>query len=186
MEIKWSKTIKKMSHRRFKRYVDKLSKQIDEYCSSKDVKIDYVVPVLRSGAVPAVYIANQLNIVKFAPIQPKWIEVDGKRETKILLNSLKGLDTKKPLTLLVVEGTFSSGETIRVTVDEIKKTLPNAKILLACVVARNPETLPKDVEKSFYGLGLAGRKVGRLFVFPWEIKQEKEDHRDRKPENIFF
>jgi hypoxanthine phosphoribosyltransferase len=186
MEIKWSKTIKKISHSKFKRYVVKLSKQIDEYCSTESIKIDYIVPVLRSGAVPAVYIANQLNIIKFAPIQPKWIDVDGKRETKILLNSLKDLDIKKPLTLLVVEGTFSSGETIRTTIDEIKKTLPNAKILLACVVARNPETLPKDITKSFYAVGLTGKHVGQLFIYPWEIKKEKEDHRDRKLENIFF
>jgi hypothetical protein len=87
---------------------------------------------------------------------------------------------------LVVEGTFSSGETIRTTIDEIKKTLPNAKILLACVVARNPETLPKDITKSFYAVGLTGKHVGQLFIYPWEIKKEKEDHRDRKLENIFF
>lgn len=87
---------------------------------------------------------------------------------------------------LLVEGTFSSGETIRVTIDEIMKTLPKAKILLACIVVRNTNTLPKNIEKSFYALGLDGKKAGKLFVYPWEIKTEKKEHWDRKPENIYF
>lgn len=185
MEIKWSKTVSIMPHFKFKRHTNKLAKLISSYCNIKNLKIDYVVPVLRSGAVPAVYIANKLNLIKFAPIQPKWITINNKRETKILLNSLELLDKNKPLTLLVVEGTYSSGETIRVTLDKIKKTMPNAKILLACIVARNTETLPTDIEKSFYALALNGKKAGKLFIYPWEIKKEKQDHRDRMPENIF-
>lgn len=184
--IQWSKRITCLSHRKFKKYTHKLSKNISQYCAEHNLKIDYVVPILRSGAVPSVYIANQLNIVKFAPIQPKWIDVDGKRETRILLNSLELLDKEKEHTLLVVEGTFSSGETIEVCLQEINKTLPKAKILLACVVARNPQTLPNNIEILFYAKGLSGKNVGKLFIYPWEIKREKEDHRDRKIENIFF
>ena len=57
-----------------------------------------MVPILRSGAVPAVYIANELNLVKFAPIQVKKIKQDGIYDHIILLNSLKdhqvqGLET---------------------------------------------------------------------------------------------
>lgn len=184
--IKWSKRIFCLSHRKFKKYTQKLSKDITQYCAEQNIKIDYIVPILRSGAVPSVYIANQMNIVKFAPIQPKWIAVNGRRETKILLNSLNLLDKQKEYTLLVVEGTFSSGETIEVSLREITKTLPNANILLACVVARNPQNLPKNIEKSFFGKGLSGKNAGKLFVYPWEVKQEKKDHRDRKIENIFF
>ncbi len=186
MEIKWSKTIKSMPHRIFKKYTNKLSNQIGEYSRINNIKIDYVVPILRSGAVPAVYIANKLNLIKFAPIQTKWITNNEKRETKILLNSLELLDKTKPYNLLLVEGTFSSGETVQVTVDGIKKILPYAKILFACVVARMPESLPKNVDKNFYAKGLSGRKAGQLFVYPWEFKHEKEDHWDRKPENIFY
>lgn len=186
MDIKWSKTVRKMPHCEFKHYTNKLSKLVSDYCKANDMRIDYMVPVLRSGAVPAVYIANKLNIVKFAPIQPKWVTVDGKRETRILMNSLKDLDRDRAWNLLVVEGTFSSGETVRVTIDEIKKTLPKAHIILACVVARRTDTLPKDVDKCFYGLGLNGRREGRLFVYPWEVKHEKDDHWDRNLDNIDF
>lgn len=185
-EIKWSKNIRKMSHREFKGYTLKLSKEIKEYCDTQNVRVDYIVPILRSGAVPAVYVAHQLNIIKFAPIQVKDIRRDGVRSTEVLLDSLNLLDKNKDLILLVVEGTFSSGKTVRCAIDEIKRTLPKAKILFACITARNPETLPNDVQKNFYAYGLSGKKVGDLFVYPWETKEMKENHPDRKPENIFY
>ena len=108
---------------------------------------------------------------------------NGKYDHIVLLNSLKDLDKEKELNLLVVEGTYSSGETMNTALNEIKKTLPNANILLACVCVRGEENLPKDVQKSFYGFSLPREK---LFVYPWELKEQKETHPDQKIENIFY
>ena len=55
--------------------------------------------------------------------------------------------------------------------------------LLACVCVRGEENLPKDVQKSFYGFSLPREK---LFVYPWELKEQKETHPDQKIENIFY
>lgn len=181
--IQYEDEIKDMSHDEFKKYILKLTKEIDEYVSKNNIKIDYVVPILRSGAVPAVYIANELNLIKFAPIQVKKVKQNGIYDHIILLNSLKDLDKHKELNLLVVEGTYSSGETARTALDEIKKTLPKANILFACVCVRGEENLPKNVKKNFYGFSLAREK---LFVYPWEIKEQKETHPDQKLENIFY
>lgn len=181
--IKYEDKIRTISHRKFKKYVLKLSKHIEKYTNENNIRIDYVVPILRSGAVPAVYIANELNLIKFAPIQVKKIKQNGKYEHIVLLNSLKDLDKEKQLNLLVVEGTYSSGETMNTSLNEIKKTLPKANILLACVCVRGEENLPKDVQKSFYGFSLPREK---LFVYPWELKEQKETHPDQKLENIFY
>lgn len=102
-KIQYEDEIRSMSHDEFKGYCLKLSKDIQEYCDSNNVRIDYVVPILRSGAVPAVYIANELNLIKFAPIQVKKIKQDGIYDHIILLNSLKDLDKDKELILLVVD-----------------------------------------------------------------------------------
>ena len=77
--IKYEKRIRNISHRKFKKYVLKLSREIEKYTTENNVRIDYAVPILRSGAIPAVYIANELNLIKFAPIQVKKI----KRKWKI-------------------------------------------------------------------------------------------------------
>lgn len=181
--IKYEDEIKTISHSQFKKYVLKLSREIKKYTTKNSIRIDYVVPILRSGAIPAVYIANELNLIKFAPIQVKKIKQNGKYDHIVLLNSLKDLDKEKELNLLVVEGTYSSGETMNTALHEIKETLPKAKILLACVCARGEENLPKDIQKSFYGFSLAREK---LFVYPWELKEQKETHPDQKLENIFY
>lgn len=85
--------------------------------------------------------------------------------------------------MLVVEGTYSSGATANTALDEIRKTLPKAKVLFTCICARGEENLPKNTQKNFYGFSLAREK---LFVYPWELKEQKETHPDQKLENIFY
>lgn len=181
--IKYEDEIKSMSHDEFKNYCLKLAKDIQEYCNNNNLRIDYVVPILRSGAVPAVYIANELNLVKFAPIQVKKIKQDGIYDHIILLNSLKDLRKDKELILLVVEGTYSSGDTVNTALKEIKNTLPKAKILFSTICIRGKENMPKDIENGFYGFDLPREK---LFTYPWETVEMKENHLDQKIENIFY
>ena len=182
-KIKYEDEISNMSHDEFKAYCLSLSKQIQEYCNNNNLRIDYVVPILRSGAVPAVYIANELNLIKFAPIQVKKIKQDGIYDHIVLLNSLKDLDIDRDLILLVVEGTYSSGDTANTALDEIKNTLPKAKILFSTICIRGEENMPKGIEKGFFGFDLPREK---LFTYPWETVEMKENHQDQKLENIFY
>lgn len=182
-KIQYEDEIKSMSHDEFKGYCLELAKEIQKYCKDNNLRIDYVVPILRSGAVPAVYIANELNLVKFAPIQVKKIKQDGIYDHIILLNSLKELDKEKEWNLLVVEGTYSSGDTVTTALEEIKTTLPKAKILFSVICIRGKENMPKEIVKGFYGFDLPREK---LFTYPWETVEMKENHLDQKVENIFY
>lgn len=49
---------KKMSHERFVNCIDELCEGISKYLGDNNLKVDYICPILRSGAVPAVYISN--------------------------------------------------------------------------------------------------------------------------------
>lgn len=182
-KIEYEDEIKNMTHDDFKNYCLKISKEINDYCTENNLRIDYVVPILRSGAVPAVYISNELNLIKFAPIQVKKIKQDGIYSHIVLLNSLKDLDKDKELVLLLVEGTYSSGDTVNTALDEIKKTLPKAKILFSTICIRGKENMPQDIVKGFYGFDLPREK---LFTYPWESVDMKENHPDQKIENIFY
>ena len=124
-----------------------------------------------------------LNLIKFASIQVKKIKSNDKYDHLILSNSLKQLDKNKQYNLLVVEGTYSSGDTANIALAEIRESLPNAKILFACVCVRGEENLPKNTDASFYGFDLPREK---LFVYPWESIDQKENHPDQQIENIFF
>lgn len=182
-KVEYEDEIKSMSHDDFKGYCLKVSKEINDYCTNNNLRIDYVVPILRSGAVPAVYIANELNLIKFAPIQVKKIKQNGIYDHIILLNTLKDLDKNKELVLLIIEGTYSSGDTVNTALDEIRKTLPKAKILFSTICIRGEENMPKDIVKGFYGFDLPREK---LFTYPWESVDMKENHPDQKIENIFY
>ena len=175
--------IETISHSKFKKYASKLSKEIAKYIAENNLRIDYVVPVFRGGAVPAVYIANELNLIKFAPIQMKKIKQNGKYDRILLLNSLKDLDREKNLNLLVVDDTVGAGDTLHTIVDEIRETLPKATILFACIFLRDGTDLPENIQASFFGSSMAREKV---FVYPWEIKEQKETRIDQEIENIFY
>lgn len=45
------------------------------------------------------------------------------------------------------------------------------------------ENMPKSIEKGFYGFDLPREK---LFTYPWETVEMKENHPDQKIENIFY
>lgn len=62
---------KRMEHNEFVKCIDKLCENLEKYIQDNKIKIDYICPVLRSGAVPAVYISNRLNSIKFLPFQVK-------------------------------------------------------------------------------------------------------------------
>ena len=181
--IQYEDEIKVMSHDDFKNHCLKVTHEIDDYCKKNNLRVDYVVPVLRSGAVPAVYIANELNLIKFAPIQVKKIKQEGVYNHIVLLNSLKELDKEKELVLLVVEGTYSSGDTVNTALEEIKQTLPKAKILFSTICIRGKENMPVNIHKGFYAFDLPREK---LFTYPWESADMKENHLDQKLENIYY
>lgn len=126
-KIEYEDEIKNMTHDDFKNYCLKVSKEINDYCIQNHLRIDYVVPILRSGAVPAVYISNELNLIKFAPIQVKKIKQNGIYDHIVLLNTLKDLDKNRELILLIVEGTYSSGDTAHTALEEIKKLYQKLK-----------------------------------------------------------
>ncbi len=62
-----------MSNQILEKHIDKLCENLSNFVKHNGIKIDYICPIFRNGAIPAVYISYRLNIVKFLPIQVKHI-----------------------------------------------------------------------------------------------------------------
>ena len=78
---------KKLEYEEFLQYIDKICKNLEKYMRDNKIKIDYICPVLRSGSMPAVYISNKLNIVKFLPMQVKHISYkNGENKIEMIFN----------------------------------------------------------------------------------------------------
>ncbi len=191
---------KPITHEKFVEIINKLSCNLSEFLTQNNLKIDYVVPILRSGAVPAVYIANKLNIVKFAPFQVKNVKFNsGKEKHKILFSAFDTLKINKPEPVfLMVDGTHFSGKSAELCINEIYKTFPNAKILYVCLQRYYGSTSFKD--KILYEdscvtaewINLSEEECKKLniqthvMLFPWENIENEKTHPDDLEDNIFF
>lgn len=190
---------RKMSHAEFLRHMESLSAKIKEFLKRENLKIDYVVPILRSGAVPATYIANKLNLVKFAPFQAKHVTFkSGKESVEVLFNPFKSLNiTKAEPVFLMVDATHHTGTSAIICADEILKAYPKAKIIYAFIQKTYGGKLLENravFECYEYECGgsLPAEECKRLklathyAIYPWESEENERTHPDDLEDNIYF
>lgn len=191
---------KELSHDRFLKCVDGLSNNLEKFLNENNFKVDYIMPIIRSGAVPAVYISNKLNIVKFAPIQIKHITYnDGKETIETIFNPLKSLNiNKEKPVFLIVDALQSSGKSAEIAIDEIKSVYKDAIILYACITKKYLSNDFKGVidycdcafqynEDQFDEVKCIELGIDYYApVFPWEREDDQIEHPDDLEDNIFF
>ena len=191
---------KELSHDRFLKCIDVLSDNLEKFLGENNLKVDYIMPIVRSGAVPAVYISNKLNIVKFAPIQIKHITYnDGKETIETIFNPLNSLNiNKEKPVFLIVDALQSSGKSAEIAIDEIKNVYNDAIILYVCITKKYLSNDFKGIidyfdyvfqysedqldEEKCLELGIDYYAP----VFPWEKAEEQITHPDDLEDNIFF
>ena len=192
---------KRMSNEDFTKYINNICDDLAFYIKKNKIKIDYICPILRSGGVPAIYISNQLNIVKFAPIQVKHVAYqNGKNKIEILFNPFNSIDIKKTTPVfLVVEALQSTGTSVKFCINEIKNKYKDATILYVCLAKEHgSKNFAKDTiyeNTAFYYNGnnnFSEEKCKELNIeyfhplFPWENLENELEHPDDLEENIFF
>lgn len=195
------KNYKKMSNETFEKHIDKLCENLSDFVEHNGIKIDYICPILRSGAIPAVYISNRLNIVKFLPIQVKHIAYkNGENKIEMIFNPLNSIEIKKDTPVfLVVEAMHSTGTSAEICINEIKRRYKNAKILYVCLTkeygSKDFSNITIYEDSAFYYNGnnaFSKDKCKELNIeynyplFPWEILEMELKHPDDLEENIFF
>ena len=195
------KNYKRMDYNKFLQYIDNICEHLRKYIKDNKIKIDYISPVLRSGAVPAIYISNKLNIVKFLPMQVKHIAYkNGENKIQMIFNPFDSIqiDKKEPV-FLVVEAMHSTGTSVEICMNEIKSRYKNAKILYVCLTKEYGSRDFKDITEyedvAFYYNGnneFTKEKCKELNIeyfyplFHWEDLKTELEHPDDLEENIFF
>lgn len=192
---------KRLEHNEFVQHIDKLCKSLERYITDNKIKIDYICPVLRSGAVPAVYISNRLNIVKFLPIQVKHISYkDGNDNIEMIFNPFDSIEVnKKTPIFLIVEAMHSTGTSVGICMNEIKSRHPGARILYVCLTkeygSRDFANIAEYEDVAYYYNGnneFSEEKCNKLNIeyfyplFSWEDLQNELEHPDDLEDNIFF
>ncbi len=195
------KDYKRMEYNEFLQYINKLCDHLEKYIQDNKIRIDYICPVLRSGAVPAIYISNKLNIVKLLPMQVKHIAYqNGENKIEMIFNPFDSIQIeKKEPVFLVVEAMHSTGTSVEICINEIKNRYEKAKILYVCLTkeygSKNFKDITEYEDVAFYYNGnneFTKEKCKNLNVeyfyplFPWEDLKTELEHPDDLEENIFF
>ncbi len=196
-----NKNYKRMTHKDFLKCIDKLCRNLEKYLKDNEIKVDYICPVMRSGAVPAVYISNRLNIVKFLPIQVKHVTYkNGDNKIDLIFNPFNSIELEKESPVfLIVEGLHCTGTSVKICIDEIKNRYKNARILYVCLTKEygscdfREMTIYEDFVFYYNGTNKFDeekcRNLGIEFLqplFPWEILEMELNHPDDLEQNIFF
>lgn len=191
---------KKVSHRKFLQGIEQLCNHLLDYIHKNEIQIDYICPILRSGAVPAVYIANRLNIVKFFPMQVKHIAYKNNNKIEMIFNPFNSVVIKKKeLVFLVVDSMSSTGTSAEICINEIKNRYKGAKILYVSLYkeygSKDLSSITSYEDTIFYYNGsnkFSQSKCKKLNIeyyhplFSWEILEMELEHPDDLEENIFF
>ncbi len=174
-----------MSWNTYQEYINLLAQKINNFLQENKLTINFVVPILRGGAIPAISLAYQLNVFETYPIQLKH---DYKNQSIIILeNSIEHIDsTQKSPVILLVDGYHATGRTTYYVYDIIKEAFPSSKIIYV--------TLGRDVgylenQRSFIFSHHAfvsnecnkipkeqSEKEGMLVkytLFPWEVLEDE-------------
>jgi len=169
----------------FGEVLESLIQKLDKYQLDHNIHFDIVAPILRSGGIPAAVIANRFGILRFLPVQVKYVYSESD-PTKSQLKQVLSLpeifqDTPSSPNILVCDCNTSTGESAKKSIAIIKDRYPDATIYNATVakVFGGPDNLD-NVKEYFWGVqtneffkadDVVVEKLGlrpKITVFPWE------------------
>ena len=161
-----------------------LGDKIEEYIQKNNLRIDAVVPVMRGAMVAGQYLAYRFGVLKVVPVQYKYFF----EPTEITMRELlpfnpKGI--KKDAVILVVEQDHCFGNIGSQAVLDIKKNLPDARVLYAADYMDYSNQKNEGADEIFYGkldnntktLSVEQcKELGifeKTYMFPWERLDEE-------------
>jgi hypoxanthine phosphoribosyltransferase len=122
-----------MSWDEFDRIASSLIDQLSTYQNKHHFKFDAVAPMLRSGGIPAVMIANKMQIIPMIPLQVKYNYDHGGVDTVIPPLCPLTLDENAVKNILVTECNTYMGTSSKLVVNLLNKKFPKADLHYACI-----------------------------------------------------
>lgn len=175
-----------ISWNRIDEFIDKIYLDVKKYIEENNLKIKWVSPILRGGAVQATKLAHMFNVVDMLPIQLK--------NENDCIDILVDLDYVKDTThnendcILLVEGNHVTGKTANIAVNLLKEKFGKDIKIIYVSLTRDYtyKDSVKDVIYTTWAMttnetkNLSEKECSKLginyslvSVYPWEnIKEE--------------
>ncbi len=180
------KDFKRVTWEEYGKTLEILYQKVSKYLKENKIKIDIVVPILRGGAFPGMYLAYKFHILPILPVQYKYFFSKGKLELRKHSDYPKiTIEIPKNPVFLLAEGNHCFGTTAQTAADDLKKTFPGCKIIYAADQVDYSYQKIQNVEAIFYGKltnecrGLTKKEAEEkgisndLSLFPWEDLEEE-------------
>ena len=110
-----------ISWERIDGFIDKIYKDVNSYIKKNNLKIRYIIPIMRGGGIPAVILSHLFDVIDMLPIQLKHnIETSG-IDKKMGLEYIDNSNIDDNECILLVEGNHVTGATSNIAVDLIRQ-----------------------------------------------------------------
>lgn len=164
-------------------HIDNIYKEIKTFISENNITIDYIIPIIRGGAVPAISLSYLLNVVPIGILQLKH---DYRKSSIDIISNFLPHIVKSTKYVLMIDGYHASGRTSYMAYDMIKAALPDVKVIYV--------TLGRDVGykenkrdfafsySAFYSneCGVISKEeseregiLTKYTLFPWEVIEDE-------------
>lgn len=173
-----------MSWPDYQAYIQQIANKIVEFTATNNIKIDFILPILRGGGIPAISLSHLLKVKRLETLQVFHDYSANRMWTGC--NSIGNIeDSHRPYVILLVDDYHATGKSVYRIYDSIKEQLPNSSIIYASI-GRDVGYL-KDERSFLYSCyGFLGNECGVVSeatlchnipavntVFPWEILEEE-------------
>ena len=177
--------LRMLSYTEFGRLLDVLTANVAATCTERQLRIDVVAPILRSGGITGCHLASKLGVTAMVPLQYRhtYDPVSPIRQ-QFSIPTLTA-EPQDSVVILMADTNTVTGEVARFAARELRTRWPSSTILFASVMLDvSIERLPDvDVlisahrtnERRTVSLENATR-IGvsnELLIFPWEDLEEQ-------------
>lgn len=114
-----------ISWERIDKFIDKIYKDVDKFITENNLKIKYIIPIMRGGGVPAVILSHLFDVIDMLPIQLKCNHETHGIDIKLGIDYVNNVNMNKNECILLVEGNHVTGKTANVAVDLIRQKFGN-------------------------------------------------------------
>ena len=115
---------------RIDNFINKIYKDVSNYLIKNNLKIKYIVPIMRGGGIPAIIFSHSFDVIDMLPIQLKHNHETHNIDKKIELDYVEKVNIDSNECILLVEGNHVTGKTANIAVDLIRKKFgDNVKII---------------------------------------------------------
>jgi len=114
-----------ISWERIDGFIDKIYKDVNNYLNKNNLKIKYIIPIMRGGGIPAIIFSHLFNVIDMLPIQLKHNSETHNIDTKIGLEYVNNININKNECILLVEGNHVTGKTANIAVNLIRQKFGN-------------------------------------------------------------